>query len=89
VLIAVAVLGDRNVIKIEAEKISKYKDLIAEIQRMWNVKTEVISVIIGLTGTISKSPKEYLSNRPGKHEIKEVQQTAILGTAHLLWEVLM
>ena len=88
-LIAVAVLGDRNVIKIEAEKISKYKDLIAEIQRMWNVKTEVISVIIGLTGTISKSPKEYLSNRPGKHEIKEVQQTAILGTAHLLWEVLM
>jgi hypothetical protein len=30
--------GDRNVIKKEAEKILKYKDLIMEIQCMWNVK---------------------------------------------------
>jgi len=37
-----------------AEKILKYKDLTIEIQRMWNVKTKVISVIIGATGTISK-----------------------------------
>jgi len=41
------------VIKKEAEKILKYKDPTIEIQRMWNVKTKVISVIIGATGTIS------------------------------------
>jgi hypothetical protein len=34
----VAVPGDRNVIKKEAEKILKYKDLIMEIQRMWKQK---------------------------------------------------
>jgi hypothetical protein len=33
-----------------------YKDLIKEIQRMWNVKAKVTSVITGATGTISKSP---------------------------------
>ena len=53
-LIDVAIPGDRNVIKKEAEKILKYKDLIIEIQRMWNVKAKVIPVIIGATGTISK-----------------------------------
>ena len=76
-------------IKKEAEKILKYEDLTTEIQRMWNVKTKVIPVIIGATGTISKSFRKYVSNRPGKHEVKEVQKTAILGTAHILRKVLM
>jgi hypothetical protein len=34
---------------------------------MWNVKTEMIAVIKGATGTISKSFRQYLSNIPGKH----------------------
>jgi len=46
-------------------------------------------VIIGATGTVSKSLKQYLSNTPGKHEIKELQKTAVVGTAHKLREVLM
>jgi hypothetical protein len=54
-LIDVAISGDKNVIKKEAEKILKYKDLTTETQRMWNVKARVILVIIGATGTISKS----------------------------------
>jgi len=50
------------VIKKEADKILKYKDLIKEIQHMWNVKAEVIPVITGATGTISKPSRQYLSN---------------------------
>jgi len=45
-LIDVAISGDRNMIKGEAEKILKYKDLTREIQLMWNVKSKVILVII-------------------------------------------
>ena len=87
-LIDVAISGDRNVIKKETEKILKYKDLTIKIQRMWNVKTKVIPVIICATGTISKSFRKYVSNIPGKHEVKELQKTAILGTAHVLRKVL-
>jgi hypothetical protein len=89
VLIDVAIRGDRNVIKKEAEKILKYKALITEVQRMWDVKTQVTPVIIEATGTISKSFRKYLSSVPGQHDIKELQKTAVLGTAHTLREVLM
>jgi hypothetical protein len=52
-----------------------------KIEWMWTVHTKVIPVIIGVTGTIS-SLRQYLSNIPGKRKIKELQKTAILGTAH-------
>jgi hypothetical protein len=75
--------------KDKTEKILKYKDLITEVQLMWNIKTKVTPVIIGATGTISKSFRKYLSSTPGKHNIKELQKTALLGTAHILQKVLI
>jgi len=56
---------------------------------MWDVEAEVIPIIRGATGIISKSLRQYLSNILGKHEIKELQKTVILGTAHILRQVLM
>jgi hypothetical protein len=49
----------------------------------------MIQVIIGAAGTISKSFRKYVSSIPGKHEVKELQKTAILGTARILRKVLM
>jgi hypothetical protein len=63
-LIDVGISGDRNIIKKEAEKILKYKDLSIEIQRMWNVKARVIPVIIRANGIISESFRKYVSNIP-------------------------
>ena len=56
---------------------------------MWDVKTKMIPEIIGTTGTVSKTFRKYVSNIPGNHEVKELQKTAILGTAHILRKVLM
>ena len=50
-----AIPEDRNVMTKEAETILKYKDLITEIQGMWNVKAKVIPVTRRANGTISKS----------------------------------
>jgi hypothetical protein len=54
-LIDVAISEDRNVIK-KTEKILKYKDLTIEIQRMWNVKSRVIT---------SGVPRNYFRNGEG------------------------
>jgi len=63
--------------------------IIIIIQRIWNVKAKVIPIIIGATGTISQSLIQFLSNIPGKLEIKGLQKTAMLGTAHILRKALM
>ena len=49
----------------------------------------MITAVICTNRAISKSFTQYLSNIPGMHKTKEVQKTAILGTANLLWKELM
>jgi hypothetical protein len=77
------------VIEKESKRVLKYKDLIIEVQRVLNIKTEVLSIIIGATRTFSKSFRKYLRNIPGKHDNKELQRTATLGTAYVLRKVLL
>ena len=66
-----------------------YNDDDDDKQCMWNVKTNVLPAIIGVMGTISKSFRKHISNIPGNHKVKEMQKTAILGTAHILRKVTM
>jgi hypothetical protein len=54
-----------------------------------NVKAEVIPIITGVSETISKSFRKYPSNMPRKQDIKQLQTTTILGTAHTFGKVLM
>ena len=49
----------------------------------------MIALIIGATGTVSKTFRKYVSNVPRNHEVKELQEVAILGTAHILRKVLI
>ena len=87
--IDIGITGE-NVIDKETEMTLKYKDLNNRIRRMLTEKkTKVIPAIIGAIGTISKSFRKHLSNKLGKHEIKELQKTVILGTVHILRKVLM
>jgi hypothetical protein len=69
-LIDSAIPGDRNEIKKEAKKILKYKDLIKEIQHMWNIKAKVIPEVTGANGTISKLLTQYLSKYHGSTKLR-------------------
>jgi uncharacterized membrane protein len=66
IIIIIIIIIIKSQIQKEAEKILKYKDLTIEIQRMRNVKSRVIPVIIAASGTISKSFRKYVSTIPGK-----------------------
>jgi hypothetical protein len=46
-------------------------------------------VIIRATGSISKSFRKYLMSIPEKYKVKELQNTAILSTAHILRKLVM
>jgi hypothetical protein len=46
-------------------------------------------MIIIIIIAISKLFRKYVSTITGNHEVKELQKTAILGTAHILRKVLM
>jgi hypothetical protein len=50
---------------------------------------QILHKNINNNNTISKTFRKYVSNIPGNHEVKELQKTAILGTARRLRKVLM
>jgi hypothetical protein len=52
------------------------------------MKCFVIPVIIGATGIVSKSLHKYLETITGQHSIDSLQNTAILGTSHIIRKVL-
>ena len=88
VIIDVAIPSDCNIKRKTTEEMSKYVDLQIECQRMWNKKVKVIPVIIGATGIADRNIKNYIGNTPGSHNIYNLQRSAILGTAHILRNVL-
>jgi hypothetical protein len=59
-----------------------------EVRRMWILKCTIIPVIFGATGIVMKSLRKTLEAVPGKHSIDSLQQTAVLGTSHIIRKVL-
>jgi len=55
---------------------------------MMMIMIMMMVVIIIIIILIIKSFIKYVSNILGNHEVKELQKTAILGTAHILRKVL-
>jgi len=53
-LIDISIPADTRITIKEDEKIEKYEDLQIELERLWNMKTFVISIVIGSLGCVSK-----------------------------------
>ena len=87
-LIDMTVPSDRNLSLKQYEKISGYKDLEIEIQKMWHLKAIVIPVVVGALGMIKKKTEDHIKRIPGNPCLQESQKIVLNGTAHLPRRVL-
>ena len=53
-MIDFAVPGDSTIEEQEKDKIEKYQDLGRELQKIWNVKVKILSLVVGSLGAILK-----------------------------------
>ena len=70
---------DNNTSTKVSEKRSKYKDLEIEITRMWQMKTEIIPVVMGALGVIKKGSEKVVREILGNINPWEIQKTILLG----------
>ena len=87
-LIDMTVPSDRNIALKEIEKKSKYKDLEVEIQRIWQMKTIVLPVVIGALGTVKKGMVENIEKVAKGASVTEIQKICMLESARILRKVL-
>ena len=87
-LIDMSIPTEKNTSVKVTEKLSKYKDLEIEIERMWGMKATTIPVVIGALGLIKKGLEKYTKKIPGNIKISELQKIALLGTSRILRKTL-
>ena len=87
-LIDMTIPLDTNTSVKTTEKLTKYKDLEIEVERMCGLKTTTVPVVMGALGTIKKDMENYTNKIPGNINIHELQKVTLLSTAHLLRRLL-
>ena len=65
---------DTNTLVKTTQKLTKYKDLEIEVERMWGLKTTTVPVVMGALGTTKKDMENYTNKLRGNINIHEVQK---------------
>ena len=84
IMIDMSIPSDRNGSIKEVEKLSKYKDLEIEVTKMWEMKTSKVPIIMGALGLVKKGCETYINQIVGHLRFEELQNIALLGSAHIL-----
>ena len=84
-LIDMELPGDSRINQKEVEKITKYQDLKVEVERFWDKKATVVSMVIRAVGAIPRDLVKHLKTLGlDKISPSQLQKAALLGTAHIL-----
>ena len=87
-IIDYAVSGDSRIEEKEKDKTEKYQDLGREIQKIWNAKVKIITLVVGSLGAMPKQFGNRLKQICITAGTAQVQKTVLLGTARILRKVL-
>ena len=80
--------ADKDVSVAEFEKLSKYKYLEIEVEKLWHMETVTITVVFRVLYMIKKRSKKPLEKIPGSQNLGEMQIKALTGSAHILRKTL-
>ena len=72
----------------ESEKLSKYKDLEIQVNRMWKVRTKIVPFGIGVLGTVKNGLDQNLQLLPSHPSDVGLQKMTLMSAAHIIREVL-
>jgi len=72
----------------EVEKIGKYQDLLIEIQRLWHVRADTISIVIGALGALSPKFNDWLRLLEDYLKSYALQKSVLLQTCGLLCQTI-
>ena len=91
-LTEVAFPNDYNICNKRLQKIESYTNLSGEIKTFWNLnKVQINPVIVSALGMFYKKIDDDISElglMNLKFRVKEAQNIALLGTAHIVWNFL-
>ena len=87
-MIEIAIPADSTVNRKETAKLTTYKNLEIEVNRMWKVRIKIVPVIIGALGTIRMGLDQNLQLLSGHLWATELQKITLMSTAHIIRKVL-
>ena len=87
-LIDISCPNDINVKEKEVEKVAKYQPLRAELRKLWGLECDVVPVVVGGLGVVSKDFGGYLAKLPGSPKGFMCQKISMLGSKRILSDVL-
>ena len=65
-----------------------YLDLARELTKLWNLKVTIITIVIGVFGTVTKGLLKGQEDLEVRGRLETIQTTALLRTARILRRVM-
>ena len=87
-MVDIAVRDDQNIVTTEAWKIERYQELAFEVWPIHQVEVVVVPLVIGALGTVSKDFAKWQEYQGILDITGCAQISVLLGTAHILRNVL-